>query len=356
MQLGSFGRARAALTRAVARPVLGATSIRSTLLGKRYRALVAQGLDPHIATVLAIEKFTKHSEIWTMTPHAARVALAEGVLISEDPPDSDLDVRDTFLRGPAATIPARTYTPRGLAAPSPALLFIHGGGWVTGDIDTHDTLCRRLAHEAHIRVVSISYRLAPEHRFPTAADDAVAAFRALVLRAPELGIDPHRIAVGGDSAGGNLSAVVGLETRKDDVRPALQLLLYPALDATCSLPSHTTNSDNYYLTERSIAWYMDHYFRSDTSVKKNPRLSPLWETDVAGAPPALIVAAEFDPLRDEALAYAERLRAVNIPVDVQFCKGLIHGFSLMTALSPAAMDATLEMARALGKSLRAHEG
>lgn len=352
MQLGSLARARASLTRAVARPLLGADSIRNVLLGARYRKLVAQGLDPHIATVLAIEKLTKHSEIWTMTPEEARIALAEGVRISEDPPEADVETRDTFLRADGTTIPARTYAPRGLSAPSPGLLYIHGGGWVTGDIDTHDTLCRRIAVDARIRVVSISYRLAPEHRFPAAADDAVLAFRALVRRAGELGIDTSRIAVGGDSAGGNLSAVVGLETRKDDVRPALQLLLYPALDATCELPSHAANSQDYYLTERSIGWYMNHYFRSDASVKKNPRLSPLWEADVTGAPPALVYAAEFDPLRDEALAYAERLREVNIPADVHYCKGLIHGFALMTGLSPAAMKTTREMAKTLGDALR----
>lgn len=231
-------------------------------------------------------------------------------------------------------------------------MFIHGGGWVTGDIDSHDTLCRRIAHEGNVRVVSVEYGLSPEHRFPVAVDDVVAAFRSVAARADDLQLDPQRIAVGGDSAGGNLSAVVALETRSDAVRPAVQLLIYPALDATCSFPSHRENGSHYYLTSSSIAWYTEHYLGGDTSLRTDPRVSPYLAPDLTGLPPAIVVIAGFDPLRDEAVAYAERLRAAGVDVDVQMADGLIHGFALMTGLSEAARLATTKMALTLGQRLR----
>lgn len=342
---------RVVLTRALARIMLGQRRLRPFLLGRRYRDLVVKGLDPHLGVVLSLEHITKHSEIWNQTPEEARAMLREGVRIAERVPSASVRTRDVELKGSEGPLRARLYEPEGLARPSGGLVYIHGGGWVTGDLDTHHTLCRRLALLGNIRVIAITYGLAPENRFPKAADDAVAAFRDVAARAGEFGIDSTRIGVGGDSAGGNLSAVVALETRGDAVRPRLQALLYPALDATCTLPSHTENGKNFYLTRESIDWYCHHYFRNEDALRKHPRVSPLHAPDVAGAAPALVVIAEFDPLRDEAIAYAKRLREAGVPVDERMAKGLIHGFALMTALSSAALEATEDMARAIGEAL-----
>ena len=277
--------------------------------------------------------------------------LAESAAIVEDPPSGDVMVNELLIPGPGVAIPARRYVPVGLAAPSPGLVFFHGGGWVAGDLDTHDTLCRILALEGRLRVIAVDYRLAPEHPFPAAVDDAMAAFRWVAREAESLGVDPAKIAVGGDSAGGNLSAVVGLRTREDQRKPALAALLYPAVDATCASASHRELGRGYYLTEATITWYRDHYLGKDATKRLLPDASPLFEPDLAGAPPSLVVTAAFDPLRDEAIAYAARLREAGVPVREERVAGMIHGF-LNAGLSRGAREARARIAREIGRTLR----
>lgn len=341
---------------AVARPglrfALRSASIRRRLLARRDEHL-ALGLDPDTAVVLAIAGLVGQDTAVSGRPEMERRMMLASVRIADDAPDGAIDVTEESIAGPSRSVPARVYVPRGLERPSPGLVFVHGGGWVTGDLDTHDTLCRRIALLGRIRVIAIAPRLAPEDPFPATLDDTLAAFRAIAARARDFGIDPARLGIGGDSAGGNLSAVVGLETRHDAVRPALTALLYPATDATWSQPSIETRGEGYLLTKASLRWYRGHYIGDDTALQRDPRVSPLLAPDVKGAPPALVAVAGFDPLIDEGLAYAKRLEEAGSSVAVLRYDTLIHGFLLMTGVSRAAMAATEEIARRIGDMLRA---
>ncbi len=315
------------------------------LVLRRRQDDVELGLDPDIAWMLALADLTGDGKLEAASPDAARRHLLDSVALVEDEPDGDLDISERSVPGATGPIRARVYEPPGLAPPSAGLVYVHGGGWVTGDLDTHDTLCQRIALVAGMRVVSIAPRLAPEHPFPAGLEDTLAAFRFVARKASSFGIDAKRLAIGGDSAGGNLSAVVSLEMRGDDVPPALTLLLYPALDATRSMPSHREIADRYLLTSDSISWYLGHYLGRDAERARDPRVSPMLRSDLAGAPPALIAVAGFDPLRDESVRYAELLREAGTKVDLLEYSSLPHGFALMTALAPAARSATEEIAK-----------
>lgn len=250
-----------------------------------------------------------------------------------------------------ATIGARLYTPDGLAPGSGLLVFYHGGGWVLGDMDTHDTTCRTLAAQAGVRVLSVHYRMAPEHRFPTAAQDAVAAYRYAAANAADLGADPALIAVGGDSAGGNLAAVVShLATREDGPAPAFQLLFYPATDATVRRRSRELFADGLFLTDAAIDWFLGHYV-PDHGQRADPRLSVLLAEDLSGLPAAYIATAGFDPLRDEGEAYAQRLAAAGVPVSHHRQRDLIHGYVNFLAAGPRPRQALAEAAGALRTGL-----
>ena len=354
MELGLLSQVRVRGGRPVLRWLHGLPWLRARLLAER-REDVARGLDPDIACMLAIGARTGDAELGKASPAVERRKMAESIHLVEDMPDGAVEVTERAVLGPAGRIPARLYEPAGLARPSPGLVFIHGGGWVTGDLDTHDTLCRRIALVGRLRVLSVAPRLAPEHRFPAAVEDSVAAFRAAAQNAAAFGIDPTRLGIGGDSAGGNLSAVVGLETRGDALRPALTVLIYPAVDATCSQPSHRRLGQGYLLTSDSIAWYLDHYI-PDRAQRRDPRISPLLAPDLAGAPPAIVAVAGFDPLVDEGERYADRLAEAGAEVEVLRSPSLPHGFVLMTGLVPAAMAATEEIARRAGERLRREAG
>lgn len=347
MKLSSSSRARVALLR----PVVRALFATPGLCARLGRSRVAAGLDPELAVLLAIDDITHDSDIGNGSPERARRMLAESAAIVEDPPSGAVMVNAVSIPGPGGALRARRYVPVGLAAPSAGLVFFHGGGWVAGDLDTHDALCRILAIEGRLRVIAVDYRLAPEHPFPAAVDDAIAAFRWVAREAESLGIDPAKIAVGGDSAGGNLSAVVGLRTREDARKPALAALLYPAVDATCASASHRELGEGFYLTEKTITWYRDHYLGKDAAKRVDPDASPLFEPDLAGAPPSLVVTAAFDPLRDEAIAYAARLREAGVPVREERVAGMIHGF-LNAGLSRGAREARARIAREIGRTLR----
>jgi len=234
-------------------------------------------------------------------------------------------VADRSCPGPACDVPVRVYVPVDEPGPRPVLVYFHGGGWVIGDLETHDSTARKLAAASGVTVVSVDYRLAPEDPFPAAVDDCLAAVRWVVDNAGDLDVDPSRLAVGGDSAGGNLAAVAAGRLRDDGVPVAFQLLVYPVTDGTMGLPSYDENAEGYFLTRDTMAWFWDHYVGGEH--RTNPLASPLHAPDeaLAGLPPALVITAEFDPLRDEGEAYAARLRDAGVPVESVRYDGLLHG-------------------------------
>ena len=282
---------------------------------------------------------------------ARKVLEASGAVLAPVSPPMARTL-DTSARGPGGDIPLRVYVPSALATATggPALVYFHGGGFVLGSIESHDGVCRALAHETPCIVVSVEYRLAPEHKFPAGVEDAIAAFRHVHEHARSLGIDPDRIAVGGDSAGGNLAAVVS-NVQKDvgGPSPAFQLLVYPATDLAREMPSHRTFAEGYMLDYETTGWFTDHYVRSKADID-DPRGSPLRAKDVRGVPPAMVITAGFDPLRDEGDAYARKLEAAGVKVQHRRDLGMFHGyFSTSGALtvSKQALAAAIEALRAV---------
>ena len=261
-------------------------------------------------------------------------------------------VVDRMAPGPAGDIPVRVYVPAAdEAEPRPVLVYFHGGGWVIGDLETHDAAVRSLAARSGFTVVAVDYRLAPEHPFPAPLEDCLAAVEWVVKSADELSIDPARLAVGGDSAGGNLAAVVACRLRDTAAAPRFQLLVYPVTDGTLSQPSIEDNADGYFLTKDMMAWFWQHYVGSGS--RTDPGCSPLHAEDAAlvGLPPALVITAEFDPLRDEGEAYAARLASAGVEVTVTRYDGVIHGFFQMADMIPEGSQALDQAASALRQAL-----
>jgi len=279
---------------------------------------------------------------------------------------ASLDLRRALVASPAVTgvrskelqipsdgdpVPARLYEPANLAADSPLLMYFHGGGWVIGSLDTHDPICRYLARNAQVRVLSVGYRLAPEHHFPAAADDAYTAFRFAAANAEALGADPSAIAVGGDSAGANLAAAVCLDAvRASGPRPVFQLLFYPATDMTTRRRSRDVFADGFFLTDDDMTWFLDQYV-PDVDTRSDPRVSVLLADDLRGLPPAYVATAGFDPLRDEGNAFADRLREAGVPVVKRQHDDLIHGFVSFINLGTRFREAVSEAAGALRTGL-----
>jgi len=318
----------------------------------RSRAVMIDGntLDPTLQLMLTGQRFVGiDGLVVDDDPAASRTQLRE-TLLSFSGPQIHVEVDQLTLPGPGGEIAARHYRPsNGVAAP--LLVFYHGGGWTIGDLDTAAALCRLTCRDAGIHVLSIDYRLAPEHAAPAAVEDAYAAFNWAYEHAGELGAIPGRIAVGGDSAGGNLAAVV-CQLARDDGGPApvLQWLLYPRTDFTAQTRSLSLFARGFVLTKRDMDWFESQYLRRSALDRADPRVSPLLAESLSGLAPALIAVAGFDPLRDEGESYATALRAAGTAVDLRYLGSLTHGFASLFQLGGGCAGATSELISAL----RAH--
>ena len=289
----------------------------------------------------------------TLAPPAARRLYRERRAYSQPVPPEVAALSDLSASGPHGDIPLRLYRPLGSApdAVLPVLVFFHGGGWVIGDLDTHDTLCRELANGSGACVIAVDYRMAPEHRFPAALDDCIAATHWVRREAARLAVDAARLAVGGDSAGGNLAAVVAIAARDSgDLPIAYQLLIYPATDQRRATTSHTTNGQGYLLTTDTMAYFHDHYI-VDPMQDLDWRASPLLRDDLAKLPPALLLTAGFDPLRDEGLLYSRRLTAAGNRASHVCFERQIHGFITMGRVLDEANTAVALCAAELKRAL-----
>jgi acetyl esterase len=312
-----------------------------------------QELDAEVQLALAMLRLAGHRDLDTMTPDQARADIRRNARIFAGTPIPMARVEELTLPGPVDAIAARLYVPNGDGRPRALVVFYHGGGWVIGDLDTHAATCRFLAREADALVLAIDYRLAPEHRFPAAVDDAFAAFQWAVREAEVLCADPARIAVAGDSAGGNLAAVVSQIARAaGGPCPAAQLLIYPATDLTTKRESFRLFSTGFFLTERDVDWYKSRY-APDPAAWPDARLSPLLAQDLRGLPPAVVATAGFDVLRDEGELYARRLQDAGVRVELRRVTGQIHGFANATGVSPAARRAMADVAGLLRATLAA---
>jgi acetyl esterase len=280
-----------------------------------------------------------------------RQQLRTMVTLMDEPAPALPRVEDIGIPGPAGEIPARVYAPSAGGVPLPTVTYFHGGGWVQGDLETHHGLCARLAKHAGALVVAVDYRLAPEHKFPAAVEDCLAAYRWVRARGRDIGADPARVAVAGDSAGGNLSAVVSqLAASGAGPVPACQVLIYPAVDFALDTDSHRDLADGHVIPRDRIAWYTEQYLRSPAD-QADLRASPLRAPSLAGQPPSLIVTAGFDPLRDEGRAYADRLREAGVDVVYREYPGQIHAFVSLTKAIPQGMACTREIAEYLRQRL-----
>lgn len=303
-------------------------------------------LDPQARALLDLMIERGVPPVHTQTPAEARAAYRERRTFAQPEPPPMAEVRDLDAGG----VPARLVRPA--TGTLPLLVYFHGGGWVIGDLDTHDVLCRCLAAAAGCAVLAVDYRMGPEHRFPAAVEDCVAALRWARANAAALEADPSRIAVGGDSAGGNLAAVACLVLREaGEPQPLLQLLVYPATDMRAVAPSHTANGQGYLLTSDSIAYYRGHYI-ADAAQWSDWRASPLLATRLAGLAPALVITAGFDPLRDEGRQYADALSAAGVPTQYLCFERQIHGFITMGRVIDEANTAVDVCASALRRTFR----
>ncbi len=301
-------------------------------------------LDPMIQMILSGMAALPRMDPNTLTAEAAREAFKAYRLPL--PKQNVAQVRDVRVAVAGGDIAARLYTPH-LGAALPCLVYFHGGGWVVGDIESHDPLARALANSAACAVLSVDYRLAPEHPFPGPVEDCFAAVQWAAAHAGDLGIDATRLAVGGDSAGGNLAAAVALKTR-DSGGVALrhQLLIYPVTDSGLGTPSYQALADGYLLTRAMMGWYWDQYCATQAD-KANPLAAPLLAASLAGLPSASVVTAAYDPLRDEGDHYARRLEEAGVTVAHHCEAGMIHGFMSMVGMVPQAQTAVDFMCAAL---------
>jgi acetyl esterase len=304
-------------------------------------------LDPDSAAVFKAFQEANRPAYESVSPAEAREFYLQARFVSNPEPPELRSVEPLAIPSPAGSIPARVYTPIKLRKANdlaPCLVFFHGGGWVIGNLDTHDVVCRKLADEGQLIVISVDYRLAPEHKFPAAVDDAVAATQWIAGNAKQLGIDASRLMVGGDSAGSNLAAVVAISAR-DGGGPAIagQVLIYPAVDFAMTHPSHREPETSILLTHSVIKWFRDHYLNSAADAQ-DWRASPARIKTLAGLPPAYVLTAGADPLRDEGDEYAQQLKQAGVAVTYRTFPGQFHGFFTMGKLLRQANVAASEIA------------
>ncbi len=304
-------------------------------------------LTPAMRQVLLGMEKARRAPLHELTPHEARQAYLAGAQVLELPARPMPRVEPIELRArDGHALAARLYAPLPAGGPAlPALVFFHGGGFTIGGPDTHDVLCRELSHLAGCAVVSVDYRLAPEHRFPTAVHDAWDALVAVHARAAELGLDARRLAVGGDSAGGTLSAVCALLARDAGLGLALQLLIYPGTVADQGTDSHRRFEQGFILSTEMIDWFFGHYI--DAGDRHDWRFAPMNAEDASGVAPAWLALAECDPLHDEGLLYADKLRMAGVPVDLEVYRGVTHEFIKMGRVLPEARRFHADASRAL---------
>ncbi len=312
----------------------------------QHKPKTKKQLDPQAEALLQQMAQMNLPPFHTLAPTQARETM-KGMAALSSEPEVVANVENLTIPGPGGEIPLRIYTPGG-DSPFPIFVFFHGGGFVLCDLDTHDNLCRSLANRACCVVVSVDYRLAPEHKFPAAVEDAYAATQWVAKNAHRINGDPTRIAVGGDSAGGNLAAVVAIMARDQD-GPTLkyQLLMYPVTDVSSSnTDSYRNYADGYFLTKGDGEWFCEQYLNCEED-RLNPLASPLLAPDLSGLPPALVITAEFDVLRDGGESYAKRLKKAGVSVKCTRYKGMIHGFMSMDGLLNQARNGIEEASAAL---------
>jgi len=318
-----------------------------SLLAGRPEVRDGQTLDPQIQLLLKLMAAAGLPRVETLPVPEARAFFRQSAGLLGPAPADMASVLDRTVPGPHGDIPVRIFVPKTGKAPHPVLVYYHGGGWTVGDLDTHDSVTRALADQAECIVVAVDYRMGPEHRFPCAVDDALAAFAWVAAQAAQFGGDVSRLAVGGDSAGGNLSAVVAQQTHAAGVRaPDFQLLIYPVTDLGAEAPSYETFASGFYLTRDLMRWFSGNYL-ADKAEGLDPRASPLRAESLAGLAPAFLLTGGYDPLRDEGKAYAERLLEAGVDVEYRNYDSLIHGFFSMTGVVREATNAFDDVVSAL---------
>ena len=302
-------------------------------------------LDPQIQAMRERRVQAGAPPLYTLSLAEARAADLAAIQAEAGEPEPVYEVVDRVVAAEERDIPVRVYRPS--AEPvMPTLLYFFGGGWTLGSLDTSDGVCRSLANLARVQVVAVGYRLAPEHRFPAAVDDCHDVLRYIAGHPAEFGTEVGGLAVGGDSAGGNLAAVVALLARDDGIGLAGQLLVYPNTDQLAVEGSMRENNDPWLFNHQSVSWYRKHYL-ADEADALNPLASPLLAPDLSGLPPTLVITAEYDPLRDQGEAYARRLAAAGVGVELTRYEGMVHGFFTMTGGVEAARHAVDQAAGAL---------
>ena len=302
-------------------------------------------LDPDAAAVLNAFREAGRPPYETLSPAEARQMYLAGRVVTNPEPPAIASAEPLVIPGPDGSIPARIYKPLKLREAnglSPCLVFFHGGGWVIGNLDSHDVVCRTLADEGQLIVISVDYRLSPEHRFPAAVEDAIASTKWIFSNAKSLNIDASQLFVGGDSAGGNLAAVVAINARTEGPKLAGQVLIYPATDFSMSHPSHSEPETSALLTHSVIRWFRDHYLNGADGIV-DWRASPARVQNLSGLPSAFVLTAGADPLRDEGDEFAVRLGNAGVPVVYRTYPGQFHGFLTMGKLLPKAGEAMREI-------------